>query len=1010
MSGAGITTVLLKITAPGAALMKRLSMISLAGLLLAFSPAARSQPSQSWDNWGTVQVPPAIAPQIDAVTFFNHQGAIFNVADTTLFSTADTLNFTNQGTMLLNPGFDVETFPTTTGSARRASSFANLASGPNSGIIDISGALAFIVSPNLVLGNLTGNSEILVNATNIHCTGTINMDASSLMSFRGENVNVSRGNLQMTTTSSTTAFGTNAVFIFLFNAGLLDGYWGVGTADPKYPQAGQASMLFPQNLLFGFNQSYNITTRDYFPGATSLFLNNPLYYIDDTGVVGSNRVVKAVVLVNTNQAFANTVYFPGEIAVQWAWNSTNLITHKVSTNYLYLTDIFGEITNLQVGVDGFKNPQAPIPPPTYMPVNYNFISGVPFQGIPSSPTIPNPFVFGNGQVTNQYSAYEAIFTAGTQLPTDVAGGDVTNMQGRIELVADKALNLDHARITSLNYTLLKTTNHFMGSAGAQITSPWFDFILASTNGTMTISNLDLPYIDHPEGTIELWSGRWTNVTGVITNNYHVLFVNSQLAPIMPQRVQTLNLSVTNPANVGPHSIYIGDVLNVSRSMTINAQRLTITTNVPGSIVPNGQLNLLSSDILWSTATPGLQYLTNWGSISTLNAVYFGGSRTQPPYNTNIIDIPYQAFVNHGFITNDSSLIWSLYFENNGGFQTTGGSIVLQQCANAMLRDGSFNSPAGDISFGCNNLTISNTVLQAGAAITFSVTNSLDDSSLYTPVGLVTNKNSWSVDNGVNLLVLPNSSSLSATTITNTESTGNEIVNTWAGADLGCSPAGFTNNAQIGRLYLVGQDAQSLFTFAPAGANNAIYVDYLEFQGSLTTNRDSDGNFSGVQVLPGMKVYFGQAVANGVSIAEKLTGKNGGGFCWVSNYNTGFYSSTNFVYPDGTTNQLNAALVSSCDIDSDGDGIVNCQDPTPVYIPSSLGLKVTVTGTTTRTALISWDTLPHATNYLYSVGSAGATNWQLVTSFVAGPVGGRVQATDPIHSGGLRFYKVRVATP
>ena len=991
--------------------MKRPMIISMAGLLLAYSPMAQGQPSQSWDNWGSVTVASGSpAPVIDALTFYNHQGATFEIAGFALFNTFDTLNYTNQGVMIGNPGFDFETFPNSSGSIHRAANFANLSAGPNSGLIDCSGALAFFLSPVLVLGNLTGSSELFVDATNIVNSGTINMDASSVIRLAGKNVNVARGTLNMTSTTSTSAFGTNVVFSFLFNAGMLDGYWGVGTADPKYPMTGQASLLFPQDLLFGFNQDYNITTRNYLQGATALSLSNPLYYINDTGVIGSNRVVKAVVLVNTNQAFINTVYFPGEIAVQWQWNSTNLVSHEISTNYMYLEDVFGELTNLQLTVNGYKNTQAEVPQATSRPFNYNFVTGIPFGFFPTAPSIPDPNVFGGGTITNQYSAYEAIFTAGTQLPTDTAGGDVTNMQGRIELVADSALNMDHTRLNSLNYTLLKATNHFVGSPGASISSPWFDFILASTNGSMTLSNLDLPYLNHPEGTIELWSGRWTNVTGVITNNYHVLFVNSLLSPIMPQRVQTLNLSVTNPANVGSHSVYISDALNVSRSMTINAQRLTITTNAPGSISPNGQLNLLSSDILWSTSTPGLQYLTNWGSIGTFNSVYFGGSRAQLPYNTNIIDVPYQAFVNRGGITNVSALIWSLYFENSGVFQTSGGSIVLQDCINAMLHDGSFNSPAGDISFAANNLSISNTVLQAGAAITFSVTNSLDDGSLYTPVGSVTNKNTWNVDNGINLLVLPNASSLAATTITNTEFTGNEIVNTWAGADLGCSPSGYTNNAQIGRLYLVGLDAQSLFTFAPAAVSNALYVDYLEFQGSLTTNRDSDGNFTGVQVLPGMKVYFGQAVANGVSIAEKLNGKSGGGFCWVSNYNTGFYSSTNFVYPDGTTNQLNAALVSSCDIDSDGDGIVNCQDPTPVYIPSSLGLKVTVTGSSKRMALISWDTLPHATNYLYSIGSAGATNWQLVTSFVAGPVGGRVQATDPINNGGLRFYKVRVAVP
>jgi len=63
--------------------------------------------------------------------------------------------------------------------------------------------------------------------------------------------------------------------------------------------------------------------------------------------------------------------------------------------------------------------------------------------------------------------------------------------------------------------------------------------------------------------------------------------------------------------------------------------------------------------------------------------------------------------------------------------------------------------------------------------------------------------------------------------------------------------------------------------------------------------------------------------NGVSIAEKLNGKNGGAFVWVPNY-AGVYSSTNL---SGTL--YNAALVISPNIDSDGDDTVNRDDATPI---------------------------------------------------------------------------------
>ena len=150
-----------------------------------------------------------------------------------------------------------------------------------------------------------------------------------------------------------------------------------------------------------------------------------------------------------------------------------------------------------------------------------------------------------------------------------------------------------------------------------------------------------------------------------------------------------------------------------------------------------------------------------------------------------------------------------------------------------------------------------------------------------------------------------------------------------------------------------------------------------------------------------------------SIAEKLALVNGGRFIWVSNYNTGFFSSTNLVYADGTTNRLNTALVTSCDIDSNGNGIPNCLDPSPVPVasPAGLGLKVEFTTTPTPAALVSWMSFPSSTNSLYTASVADSAHWQLVTNFVyPGLFPGRVMVTDLIKTNGPRFYRVRVGTP
>src|SRR5439155_16649505 len=101
-----------------------------------------------------------------------------------------------------------------------------------------------------------------------------------------------------------------------------------------------------------------------------------------------------------DRPFTNTVYFdPTEIAVQWQWLSTNLATFLPATNFLYLTDDWGERTNIQLRVNGTTQTRN-----TYKPVNYNFFEGFPFPGTPS-PGWPGGTVFDPTMVTNQDAGY-----------------------------------------------------------------------------------------------------------------------------------------------------------------------------------------------------------------------------------------------------------------------------------------------------------------------------------------------------------------------------------------------------------------------------------------------------------------------------------------------------------------------------------------------------------------------------------------------------------------------------
>lgn len=959
--------------------MKCKLLFGLFGLVCA--QMAWAQPGEFYENNGSVLCPPEIPPNIDAINFVNRGYFIINFtneppmwnppATVPPFETQNTLHYTNANGafMSCNQGFRMETFNQQTGRRPAATLF-------NAGTINCGTA----ETTNLFFGGV----RFLAKATNIVSPGAVNMGYQSLFSLEGGSVNLTRGSVNMEQTGYSSISG----FTF-FSAGILDGYWGTGTniINPAF----EFETLPPWTPLHG------VTNRNYQRFFQRLIQTNGLAYVSDL-TVGSNRTVRAVFLKNTNSAFNVNVYFPiGATAVEWSWLGADAAGMPTNQN-LYLFDYFGYYTNFYVVPNGVAGSRL-----TFIPWNYSFYS---LQGQPLSlgqPALPSqPLgVFNSFTTTNQYSAYQALFEPTSVLVSDVAGQSITNLPGRVEIKADTTLNLSRSRISSLNYLLLKSTNHFEGSSGARIVSPFSDIHLRSTNGLLTVTNLLVPTLPRPEGRVDVWSGRWTNVIAGITNTYHVLFVDSHLAPISVGRIQDLTLRSTNTAGGDDSSLLISDVLNVTRDFLLEAKRITITTNGPGSPTATGEIHLHSGNILWSPATPRLEYLTNYGTITSVNTIFFGGSRASPYYSSTYNE-PYQAFVNRGGVTNFGSLIWAKDFENTGTFHSSLGSVELKQNVNATLTNGAFVAAYNSIGIESGTLFISNHVLRAGHKLSLAATNGLSD-------GGVAAGNFWTAGDGFDLLVKPAAGDLLGTTVTNTAPQFAEVINRWAGEDRRCSNDGFTNNAALGRLILVGGHDSS-FRFTGVGVSNALYVDYLEFQ-NYTTNRNALGDFIGVEIDSNMKIYFAQAVMNGESIAEKLDGRNGGRFCWVREY-AGFYSSTNLVYADGSTNAFNAALVASCNLDSDGDGLVNCQDPEPIFVPSQYQLTASLTNVPADSLVLTWQTLGGASNSVWATADLVAPAWQWVTGFTAGSFQGpsvMVQYVTPRAGAPSRFYRVRVET-
>lgn len=993
-------------------------------------------------NKGTYEIPPQ--PLVDATNFVNANGGTFiatnGINELSLlaqpFTTSDTLNYTNQGTMVGSPGFDFEYFPSVPPPPQpgvpfnnMAANFVNQASGLNGGIIDCTAFNSVNISG--LEETVFVNPKLVVGATNVIDSGQISMDSSGLIDFRGQDLDLRRGTLTMASLLSGTAyediewgsgsFGTNS---FGWAPGLQ-----LTPTTASSPQFVANAANFPLGL---FIEQMALT-------------NSTPYFESFTGVASGNTIVWRVIFLQDSSPsnVAHNVYFSslangvignGEFHIEWAGRVQDPVTGAFSTNYLYLSDVpeNRRSTNFSFAV----------PPDTQNQVFGDFtLASSPvkqFLGFPTTagwfpaPLTNNGSPFpANLVVSNDFSYINAWLT-----PSAVTNGvlfSVTNVLGRVQLSASQSLNLANTRISGANYVRLSAPVDFRGNSNSFIAAPFADLNLGVTNSLFTVSNLLSPTIPSgwvgitngpnavvgsPEfmGGIQAFSGSYTFATNIITsittdtngvsttntmaitNDVRVLMVNSAVQPNGPALQQDVNLHTGS-------DLVISDQLNIYRSFSSDAQVLTITTNGPGAFSPSGVLNLLSSDIFWSGSLPNLQYLTNFGEIDSQNQVYFAGNMAGPYSDPNAAT-PYQAFINHGVITNQGTFIRTGVFENSGVIEDGFGSIDIAASSGALATNGEFIAPAGYVSIAADSLIASNGVIEAGGGpLTLNLNCFLSDGYLFGNQfahftnafypHVVTNGNAWTASGGIDIPNMPvsHTADLLGTTITNIALNNFVSPNVWPATDEGPNPDGFGDNLAVGRMIL-NADSTSQFNFIAANGSNAIYIDSIELQGN-TTNTDVNGNPLSIAIEPGMNIYYAQAVENGISIAEKLNGKfgagntNGGQFFWVSTY-AGVYSSTNITYPDNNTYIFNEALAISPDINSGGpDGsevtnafLVNLHNPYP--IPTNVFYPPTVVS---GPLACGNDTSASGGNSTNSTGSPRKILAQLIAPVeTSGPVG------------------------
>ena len=962
-------------------------------------------------------------------------------------------------------------------------------------------------------GQISASTYIEVKATNIVSTGPMDAGASGLIRLAGKGVSVNRTTLRTGNAPGLSLFGGSnfdPLSQYQSAPGVVDTYWAVGTNNSQNPATGPVRLDgFQPNFTLPFPTAPNhevlelflrrtFTNTVFLPKFRSLGFDAFAYtnsyfgtativqvaFVPTNSYFGTDSNYQAEVRFANGGFFGSQGFGPADVMVRMSSVDFDIVTGGYTTNSVYLVDHMATRTNATL----YRLPQFVGTPtaPTRRPSVYELFRTEPFQFSPFYSIPPNtPFTNGmiwspssvSNSVSMRYAAYGAnisavgLSNANNLLGPTIVGGPAltganspTNLPGRVEIFSD-SLDMELTRIRSESTIVIKTKD-LSSNQVARVDAPYLSFDLASKQAEFVVTNLAPSDVRRFFGPLCAWSGFWKNpvvdTSGPVpvTNDVfiHVLFVDHALQSLVPVQVFECFLHGTN--------LVIQDRLNVSKAILLDAKSLDV----------QGAINLPPGASWGKTNVPQLVHFTNRGNINLPGAGRYGTDRP----------LVYSNFVNWGTNNAGAQFIRARHFENSGCVGSFNGPMsvnavnlllegrrveyVTNQIEVISLDPNSIGGPnfilitnivtqiltnstgaklssSGDISIFAGDMRMSNAVMMAGnvtpGRLIFTVTNSLMDAGSDAP-------SEWSSTAGFEMRRRPNTSDLLGTTIRTVAPANRRVNHLWSGIDRGATNnSGFSNNLALGRL-VIDAGAQSLMQFRPVSGSQAIYVDYIELINNAT-NSDGSGtvNNSAFAVDPRLTIYF----ANANIDIRKIDGALGGRFRWVPSY-TGRLSSTNLTYPSGTNYTFNIALVTSKDIDSDGDGCPNYYDPTPIPVPGdtvldcpslaeatrarrAVAISIPPSGTTgTAAATVSSAALTDSSLVLNILREAGGTpsvrlnwqapadsevfvefkdgwdgEWQVLTSVVTKAGVQTATLTDPIPAAvQLRLYRLRLGAP
>jgi hypothetical protein len=1032
----------------------------LAGCLLAALFASSAQATiGTYVSPATVNAPPGIPPQVDATNFVNN--GVWNIETfvsgfsypATPYQTANTLNYTNTGTMNSSIGWEFDYGPIGSISGRGWS--ANFFNGNGAtiygqdGPVEVTPGVAYTVA------------YLLVSATNIVNQGTLVADPYGEMVLSGSGVNLSRSGLEIVPISGNGGVNTSPTN-FTPDTAVYDQYWMGGTNGPHaflpsiWNGATVGSMNFNNVFQSGFETGFPCgavvsgSTGSIFPSAADSYIANVHPFIlitTNQDLVTTNmylaysNIVKQAIFVQVGdpnitpsvrfgpQVSPTNYFLP--MAAQLLSYSTNLVTDALQPSTIYVEDNLAAVgTNGFLKVSTTVNLASPCPIPTFRPDSatvtradippYYYLNGTTGLGVPPSdfyyfagtetnlapPYLPYTDTYSNQVASGRADYYGALIdNLASEAP---AGYAQTNAPGKIKIYAQN-LNLVKTRISSATEIDVAATN-LVGSGGAIMDCQNLSYNLGSTNGSLNFVNLSLPIVDRVRGTVTEWSGLWTNYLISIYPNFITnsassngpIYLESDITNVVEVDmaitvVDASGLATTLPVTVQNlilHSpnMTVSDTVTVTNSMLFDGTSLTITNG--GGITTSTGSGVSS----WTTANaPKLLYFTNDGSLTIPIDAHFGDDTTNH----------YVSFANYGTINTGNEYVNSATFQGSGSQTVSAGYFLTT--STGKVENGSI-SAGNNVQFAATTLKLNQATISSGDELYFYVTGSLFDAGW-------TSGNQLFCNNGFDLAVKPATGDLLGTALETTTPVFANVDHYWSGIDKGNSSAGYTNNEAVGQLIL-NEGSDSEFSFHATGSTNAIYVDLLDLSHCP--------DFQDPTVLtiePNFTIYYAAAKlpptftvppnTNGIpqEPEEFLNGLFGGRLVWVSS----FAGPNSSVYVVETNNNqvvsvlVNKALRYSKIIDSNGNGIPNYYDPYPFTLPSSLILSGAMVQSNTppvKKFAISWTAVPNTVYQVQSSPSFVSASWTPLLNYTnTASTNVVVTVWDTNAVAGQRFYRV-----